>query len=229
MTAAVKLSKAVLIEVVLGDEDRPTEEVGDPVEVQFNPETLKVTYSNTVESGDNPGSSAMQFIAKNSTKLSFDLWFDASYDADHTDVRALTESVQFFVQPRERTEAGETSFQIPAVRLRWGSFLFEGVVVSLDETIELFSADGRPLRAKMSMTITNQDIRFRIPSPAAGAGSGAGAGEQPLTAVGQGQTVQDLAARSGDASGWAALAAANDVDNPRRPTPGSLLTPRGRS
>ncbi len=215
------LAKASLVEVTLGDEDRPTEETGEPVEVQFNPETLKVSYSNTVESGDNPGSAAMQFISKNSTKLTLDLLFDASYDEATSDVRSLTEDVQYFVQPQEKTENGQTSFRIPAVRFRWGSFLFEGVVASLDETLEFFSADGRPLRAKMALSINNQDIKFRIPSPSADGPSNPG--RKPLAPVSAGDTVQDMAAKGGNPAAWSDIAAANGIDNPRIPTPGTFI------
>lgn len=229
MTGPVKLAKAVLVEVDLGDENRPTEETGKPVEVQFNPETLKVSYSNTVESGDNPGSAAMQFISKNSTKLSLDLLFDASYDKNTDDVRTLTEAVQYFVQPQEHRERGETSFRIPAVRFRWGTFLFEGVVASLDETLEFFSTDGRPLRAKMGVAINNQDIKFRIPSPASGGGAATTPGQQPLAPVNAGDTVQDMAARFGDPAAWPEIADANGIDNPRLPQLGSLIDLTGRT
>ena len=47
------------------------------------------------------------------------------------------------------------------MRFQWGSFLFEGVMDSMDETLEFFSADGRPLRAKVSISITSQDIQFQ--------------------------------------------------------------------
>ena len=57
------------------------------VEVQFNPETLKVTYSNTMAGGDQSGGAAIQFVSKSSTKLAVELWFDASAKAGADDVR----------------------------------------------------------------------------------------------------------------------------------------------
>src|SRR6266571_7985357 len=48
--------------------------------VQFNPETLKVSFANQVVTpsggGDQKGTPGMQFVGAGTTKLSVQLWFD---------------------------------------------------------------------------------------------------------------------------------------------------------
>jgi len=71
------------------------------------------------------------------------------------DVRRLTERVAYFATPRPG-RGGEAVR--PAVRLVWGTFQFDGHVESLEETIEEFSADGRPLRATVAVALARREI-----------------------------------------------------------------------
>ena len=84
--------------------------------------------------------------------LSFDLEYDTAEDPD-TDVRSLTAAVRRFVQP----PADKPKSPPPLVRFQWGTFVFNGRVTQITEDIDYFSADGRPLRAKLSLSITEQD------------------------------------------------------------------------
>jgi hypothetical protein len=106
---------------------------------------------------------------------------------------------------------------------------------SMNETLEFFSPEGRPLRASVSISITQNKIDPETKTPNGG-GSGGGsqspdedasAGqrtEQPASR--EGDTMQDVAAReTGDPSNWKGMAAANDIDNPRNLAPGTRLSP----
>lgn len=220
---AATLAKAKLVQIELGDGDAASRETNPDatLTVQFNPETLKVGYSNTMEGGDQSGGAAIQFVSKSSTKLSVELWFDASALADEDDVRRLTKKVNHFITP---TPQGE-GLAPPAVRFTWGSFLFEGVMSSMDETIEFFSADGRPLRAKVSISITSQDIQFHEPPPPTSGGDVPGTA--PREQARAGDSVQAMVGRSqgrgSGAEGWQSVAAANGIENPRRLEPGTFV------
>jgi len=52
--------------------------------VQFNPDTLKVTYANQIKepsgSGDQSGPQAQQFVGAGTTKLAVQLFFDVTQD-----------------------------------------------------------------------------------------------------------------------------------------------------
>ena len=44
------------------------------------------------------------------------------------------------------------------MRLAWGTFQFDGHVEALEETLEAFSADGRPLRATVALALAREQI-----------------------------------------------------------------------
>jgi phage tail-like protein len=73
------------------------------------------------------------------TRLGLELWFDVA-GAREDDVQRLTKPVAYF--------AG-----VPALRFQWGTFRFDGHVEALEQSLELFSADGRPLRARVELTL----------------------------------------------------------------------------
>lgn len=217
------LAKAKLVPVELADGDAASRETdaAKPMTVQFNPETLKVTYSNTMASGDQSGGAAIQYVSKSSTKMSVELWFDAAAHPEEDDVRRLTKKVNVFIVPIRQGEG----MAPPAVRFSWGSFLFEGVMESMDETLEYFSADGRPLRAKVSISITSQEIQFHEPP---GSSSGGDVpGTTPQRQAQEGDSLQGMVGRDrgrgAGAEGWQAVAAANGIENPRRLQPGSFI------
>ena len=203
--------------------------------VQFNPETLKVSFANQVQtpsgSGDQRGTPARQFVGAGTTKLSLQLWFDVTGQPEDAsgaveDVRKLTQKVAFFITPKKE---GDT-FVPPAVRFLWGSFQFDGIVESLEESLELFSPEGRPLRASVTLNLTQQKITAFVFRPVQGAPAGAGtgpsgkpAGTTPMTPAPSGSTVQGLAASQGQGGNWQSIASANGIENPRRLAPGQLI------
>lgn len=211
------IAKAVLEEIELPDGEKLSE-VTNPdarLEVQFNPETLKVTYSNTLAGDDQSGGSAIQYVSKSSTKLAVDLWFDATADADLTDVRDRTKKVNHFFVPVEQGEG----LAPPAVRFAWGSFIFEGVMASMDETLDFFTADGRAQRAKVSISITSQFLQFLSRD----VGGGDGPGARPQTPAPAGVGLQQLMGAGGDPSGWQGVALANGIETPRFLPPGGFV------
>ena len=148
------------------------------VTVQFNPDSLKLAFSNQVQnnnpsssggsgggsgsgSGDQgSGTSGRQFVGAGTTKLTVQLWFDANTTADGQrvdDVRRLTQDVIYFITPK-KSQQDATRFVPPGVRFSWGSFLFDGLIDSIEESIEFFSPQGKPLRASVSLGLSQQTI-----------------------------------------------------------------------
>lgn len=226
MTEQETLEKATLQKIKF-EQDQSVSELGDPVKVQFNPETLKVNYSNEISGDDQAGGSAIQFVSKSSTKLSMQLWFDVTIlSPDHEakgDVRNLTKKINAFLKPEEETRNNRTVLIPPAVRFIWGTFLFEGIMTSIDENLEFFSSEGKPLRASISVNIISQDLQFRFNRGSSGGQDGPAAGRQPLQQAAAGDTIQKIAARSGNAMDWKSIAAANNIENPRLLKPGTLI------
>jgi hypothetical protein len=220
-----ELAQARLVEVDFDEEGAGAtpRAGGRTAKVQFNPESLKLTSANTVAKTDAAGSAAMQYIGSSSTKLDLELWFDATVVDEGVELRSMTEGVYYFITPSK--SGSEAKFKVPGVRFQWGAFTFDGVLTSLNETLELFSHDGRPLRSRIALSFASQEIRFRI--EATGAGGGArGVGQTPRTPVRQGDSIQQLAGQAGgSSSAWKAVAAANGIENPRMPEVGALLAP----
>jgi hypothetical protein len=214
---------------------------GKNVQVQFNPETLKVSFANAIATpsaagspkatGSQAGSPAQLFVGAGSTKLAVVLWFDVTAipaEAERVeDVRELTREVIYFITPK----AGDSEqFIPPAVNFHWGTFSFAGIVDSLEESLEFFSNDGKPLRAQITLALSQQ----RIPEYVAGrgvpalappgAGTGPGGrpiGTSPLTQAPSGSSLQSLAGQSG--ADWRAVAQANGIENPRQLVAGQLI------
>src|SRR5256884_5366282 len=178
---------------------------GKEVPVQFNPETLKVSFSNQLatpaNAGDQKGSAARQFVGAGTTKLSLQLWFDVTVPGSKSvdDVRKLTQEVAFFITPlKDKKDA--TKLIPPGVRFLWGSFQFDGLMDSLEESLEFFSSEGRPLRASMTLNLSQQKITrftFRPTSGPPGTGVTPPRGISPLTQAPAGATLQGLATIQG--------------------------------
>lgn len=123
------------------------------VKVQINPGELRTSFTHE------PGPR---------TQLDLRLAFDvrapvASGRRAPIDVRRLTEKVAYFATPRP---ARGGALVRPAVRVAWGTFQFDGRVEALEETLESFSPDGRPLRASLALSLARERIdryAFRVP------------------------------------------------------------------
>jgi hypothetical protein len=248
MPTPIPLEKARLVELEADFETLKSG--GKSVFVQFNPESLKLTYANQVQqppgSGDSSGPPDIQFVGAGSSKLSLLLWFDVTAPLEPRalpeaergagrvdDVRKLTQEVAFFITPRQ-VQGQRSRYVPPALAFLWGSFQFNGMVDNLEESLEFFSPEGKPLRAALSLSMSQPRItafRFAQPAGRAAASAGrprpaadaAGAGTSPLTPAPAGATLQSVAAAAGLGADWKAVAAANGIDNPRQLAPGQLL------
>lgn len=237
MPKPAQLEPAVLEEVWLDAKgkqiDPPTGKTGKVFQVQFNPQTLKLNYSNQKAGGEQPKGSSTQFVGRGVTKLSLELWFDIALalpqgSTAKRDVRTLTQEVQYFMTPQKVPGKGTDKFLPPGFRFHWGSFTFIGVMDSMDETLDFFSSDGLPLRANVAITASKQEIQYDAAN-AATVQNRQSSGLQSYTPVKAGSSLQDAAAKSTSASSsggppdWKGLALANSIENPRMLAAGTLL------
>lgn len=163
-----ELKKAELIEL---SNDKEPKELGT-VNVQFNPNSLKLKLSNKSEGGNSRGRQRRQHTGVSSTTLSMDLVFDSS-DEGTSDapisVRTKTALVEKFVI----TQKGKST--PPKLRFRWGDLQVDGVVSDLSIDFDHFSAGGIPLRAKASLSLTEQDAKYEFLETGAGSKADNGA------------------------------------------------------
>lgn len=229
MPDAMRLEKAELRQLDADFKNEITPE--NWTKVQFNPETLKVSFANQIATpagaGDQSGTPARQFVGAGTTKLALQLWFDVTAplpegEQQVDDVRKLAQKVAFFITPQEEGQ----KFVPPAVRFLWGSFQFDGIMESLEESLEFFSGEGKPLRASMSLNMSQQKITtfaFRQTGGSPGGGATPPPGTSRLTQAPAGSTLQGLAASQGKGDQWQAIAAANGIENPRLLQPGQFI------
>ncbi|MBP7524691.1 MAG: hypothetical protein KA779_08030 [Propionivibrio sp.] len=244
MPEPVRVAKARL-EELQADLETPRSG-GKRVTVQFNPESLKVNFANQIQtpqgsggSGDSARPPAVQFVGAGTTRLAVTLWFDASAPLDAEmlpeaargggkldDVRKLTEQVAWFITPQP-DPADPERYLPPAVSFVWGSFLFNGIVESLEENLEFFSPEGKPLRASLALQLIQPRITaYRFAQSGAGSGSGAlggTPGTRPLTGATEGASLQAMAAAAGRPGDWKAIASANGIEDPLRMQAGQML------
>jgi contractile injection system tube protein len=146
---------------------------GDDIPVQFNPSSMHLVLQSATDASQTPARQVEQHLGSGNITLTLDLHFDSA-DEGTTDrpsnVRDKTAQVAQFMLP-----ATGSSGPPPRVRFQWGDFVLIGVMGSYNEDIDLFSPQGVPLRAKVSISIRGQNPDFAANRTGPGAATGAGA------------------------------------------------------
>ena len=124
--------------------------------VHFNPASLQYTVSNK-EQGQ--GSKKKQHVSETSAQLSMDLVFDTTDTG--TDVRVDTGEIVKLLSPDAKAKKAPRM-----VEFSWGTYSFTGVIEQYKETLDFFSADGVPLRASVSLTLSSKELTFADPDRA---------------------------------------------------------------
>lgn len=160
------IEKAKLFDVT-GPAERPRQS-GAGIAVQFNPSSLKVTLANSIKENERSGNSrATQYVDKSSSSLSVELIFDTTLEWQaatgtapdkHKDVRLLTKAIAEAYM--HQTHVGDKHSPPKRCMLVWGTFAFVGVMESFDETLDFFAPEGTPLRATVSLKITESRFQF---------------------------------------------------------------------
>jgi hypothetical protein len=124
--------------------------------VHFNPASLQYTVSNK-EQGQ--GAKKKQHVSETSAQLSMDLVFDTTDTG--TDVRVDTGEIVKLLSPDAKAKKAPRM-----VEFSWGTYSFTGVIEQYKETLDFFSADGVPLRASVSLTLSSKELTFADPDRA---------------------------------------------------------------
>jgi hypothetical protein len=189
------------------------------VDVHFNPASLVYSVENSApQTSSDP--KKRQFAAQFTGKLTMDLVFDTTDTGD--DVRVDTNKVAYFLQPSTAStrKAADDAAKNPSsapptaqpvVLFEWGVYRFQGVMESFRETIDLFSADGVPLRAAVSIGLARQDQVFDDTDPNASPASVSGS----IVPTPDNGSVQKLVDQGGDSGAARQLGADNGIENLR--------------
>lgn len=134
-------------EVVGGD--------GEPLEVHFNPVSLEYTVTNSLKDTGS-GNRNKQYVSQATGKLSMELIFDTTHTGE--DVRLTSRRLAQMMKPADAEKDEDKA--PPVVLFEWGNFKFQGMFEQYKETLDFFSANGVPLRAKVSVSLAEQDIVY---------------------------------------------------------------------
>jgi hypothetical protein len=210
---ATTLQRAQL--VPLDKQRQPS--LDEAVDIHFNPETLKLTYTNNLNAdtgSKNTSSQPGQQSSNSSVTLAVDLVFDTTDQFEDlqsgADVReqVTKQIIELFVTPpAPSTPANSDAIPANACLFLWGTFQFLGLVESYNETLDFFSAGGVPLRATVSMSLKESrykiaDVTQSVPSPTE-------------TVPPDSQIGPALSAAGIDPADWRKTALANGMETPR--------------
>jgi nucleoid-associated protein YgaU len=204
----------------------PARGVPGKFQVPFNPTEFTRTKGAQIAEIAIPGLDApiLQFIRGQTEKLTLDLFFDTTVSKDGrqaimgagaTPVTTETEKIYQLVKIQADTHAP------PRLRLIWGKALsFRAIVESVQQKFTLFSPEGVPLRATLTVTFSEyktleqqlQEINKKS------------ADHTKRRVVRQGDTLSKIAAEEyKDPGAWRHIAEENNIDNPRQLSPGMVL------
>jgi LysM repeat protein len=196
---------------------------GEEFKVLFNP--TEYTFEDSSKWQEQEGNRRrpeLQYTGGERKRLSMELFYD-TYEGKE-DVRLYTGKLQQLLVVT--TDGGNNGKRPPVVELSWGQaqsgvgFPFKCVLESLKQQFTLFTSDGMPVRAKVSVSFKEyeqpkeeqQKEPRRSSYPA-----------QTYT-VREGETLSGIAAAVwNDPAKWRVLADANEISNPRVLQPGQAL------
>lgn len=191
--------------------------VPDPiVPLRFNPTEYQLQKANNFAEVGIPGleSPPIQFVRGASEKLTAEVLADTSDTLE--DVR-----VRYVNKLRNLMRINSDLHAPPIVAFTWDTQVFKGVLESLNITYVLFTPDGVPLRAKMSITLKEYrpaEMQFKETprfSPDV---------EKTFVAR-RGDTLASIAAAAyRDPAAWRQIARENGIQDPRTLQPGTVLT-----
>jgi hypothetical protein len=204
--------------------------------VDFNPETLQITLSNTVDRGQ--AGRPAQTVTESTARLGMTLVFDSTTTGQ--DVRVKTNKIASMMDPVQATagrggqQRGEGRKVPSVVIFEWGTIRFEGYIDSYREDLDFFSADGVPLRASLALSLTQQELSFGPSEDDARVAGGvlgnlntlAQAESMPIDPT---KSIGSGASAAGSSSAARSLAAANGIENLRLPGVSSLIIGAGGS
>jgi hypothetical protein len=160
----------------------------------------------------------LNFGGGGSRQLTLNLFFDVTETAENADVRTETGKIVALTR-KDRNQKCPLPCEIS-----WGAgksanddFPFVGVITSLTQSFVLFDADGIPLRANLTVILTeypDPEKNQRQTDP-----------ELTTRVVKRGDTLAGITAEVyGDPTLWRTIAEANGLDDPRRLAVGGRLT-----
>jgi nucleoid-associated protein YgaU len=208
------------------------------MEVQFNPTDL--TFNKTAQFAEIaiPGLDApvQQFVRGGTETLSLELFFDTTDNGmakEATSVTALTDKFYQLVKQDRNTHAPPKCLFVwgpPSTEqaqeyinslwtwVSWAPFWFTCIVESIDRKFLLFSPEGIPLRARLTVKLREYQTVEEMVSLLSSAD------QTKARVLKQKERLDQLSATEYETPAeWRRIAEENEIDNPLRMAPGTIL------
>lgn len=205
-------------------------------DIQYNPTELSFDKQVQIAEIAIPGldSPIQQFIRGNAERLTLELFCDSTEQGIGLGAHSVTEQTDKFFQlvkilPKEHappivTFTWNHKFPGDSIGETWGGSQrrtsFTGVAESVKQRFTMFSPEGVPLRATVTLvlreyaTVEQQFSRLNLSSP----------DRTHAHVLAAGETLSAIADRYyGSPVDWRRIAEANGIEDPRRIIPGSVL------
>lgn len=195
-------------------------EVGGPLVVQYNPVNFKfdkpVSWKEQEEQGQ---TSKMEFQKVQPATISMELTFDTTHDG--SDVRQSWVNALLAMTNPIVPDGGEAEkLRPPIVDFEWGNFSFSGVLEAVNAQYTMFSQQGAPLRAKVSVKM--KEYTPKSDYAGGGGSNGLGSDKVQLVTVQAGQTLSQIAS-SNNTTMSAILDCNPQISDPLNITVGAVL------
>jgi Contractile injection system tube protein/LysM domain len=189
----------------------------DTLTVTFNPSEYTIEKKNTYSEAAIPGLDApiIQFSRGEARTLSMELLLDTYTYDDQADIRdAHIKTLEKFLAVDGELHAP------PPCKVVWGSLVFVGVLEDTRKQFVLFLEDGRPVRARVTLTwkeyipVEIQVRRMPRASP----------DKRKIHTFCEGDSIWKIAYDAyGDSRYWKFISEANAIDDPLRIEPGQRI------
>jgi len=192
------------------------------VAFHYNPAEMTITKSSDWKATPTKGAKAgvkAEFTGTNPREIKLQLHLEAFAASDRAhDVAADVDQLFAWTNPTAKN-LDKNKAHPETLNLVWGKQYFDCYLKSVSAKFTLFDSDGRPLRAKVDVTLGETPTDAAAQNPTSG-----GIGGRRQHTVVAGDSLQSVAAAEyGRPTLWRALALANDVDDPLRLRAGRVL------
>lgn len=190
------------------------EHTGSFFDVTSNPEDYTLSRDNNFAAQAVPGLSSplLQFVHGNLRTLEMELFFDTF--EEHRDVREETQKVVGLLDIDPELHAP------PVLKVAWASLQFRCVLARASQKFILFFPDGRPARARLSVSFQE----YVDPGRESREVKRQTANFSKSHAVVEGETLSAIAGRFyQDPQMWRPIAIENGLDDPRALSTGQTL------
>jgi hypothetical protein len=194
------------------------------IDFQFNPKELSLNKSASWKRTPSKGAKSAgppEYQGPQPSKLTVEMFFDASDTQDTSVVKAVEELFACCVPTSETRQAQRSS--PPWVVFHWGGITgFPGYVSQVQVKYTLFTTSGVPIRAVCQVTMEEISGETAGQNPTSGA-----LAARRVHRLRSGDTLQALAwSEYGDPAAWRVIADVNGIDDPLRLAEGrELLLP----